>query len=460
MISSSTTLTLNPTSDPVNATVQVTGTGFSASDSNCTLSGSVVTASSCSVSNGALTGSFEVVNLTLGSYLVTATGTPTGDSGSATLTIVTGSVTTTSSATADFALSATPTVAVQQGQEVSIPITLTSLNGFSTSSVVLTPVWIGTIPSGVNLSIASPIALSAGGTATSSLYVSASATATVGTYAVQVGGVSGSLSHTVSITIVIQGTAAVTVTTTSLTTMTSSNSTLSSSTTQTTSVPVIPTNCPVSSAISGTSLASFGQLMRSFRDQSIDKTRTGSDFMILFNSWYYSFSPGLAAQIQKHPTQRAIFRDALYPLFGILYASYYSYLMLSPLGGDLAAVAAGVVAASLIGMVYFAPFSYPFSRILRRFKWLAKPSRVGLWVASSAAMLYAAYVTGLMLLTAFAETNLLLCSLTLGCLLGTYVLRRLEAILFPLLFVPGIHAIRDVSYLVGHFISSHLRSLE
>jgi len=134
--------------------------------------------------------------------------------------------------------------------------------------------------------------------------------------------------------------------------------------------------------------------------------------------------------------------------------------MLSPLGGDLAAVAAGVVAASLIGMVYFAPFSYPFSRILRRFKWLAKPSRVGLWVASSAAMLYAAYVTGLMLLTAFAETNLLLCSLTLGCLLGTYVLRRLEAILFPLLFVPGIHAIRDVSYLVGHFISSHLRSLE
>jgi len=178
--------------------------------------------------------------------------------------------------------------------------------------------------------------------------------------------------------------------------------------------------------------------------------------MILFNSWYYSFSPGLAAQIQQHPTQRAIFRDALYPLLGILYASYYSYLMLSPFGGDLGAVVAGVVAASLIGLVYFAPLSYFFSRILRRFKWFGKPSRVGLWVASSAAVLYAAYVTGITLLTAFAETNLLLCSLTLGCLLGTYALRRLEAISLRLLFVPGMHTIREASCLVGHFISSLL----
>jgi len=391
-----------------------------------------------------------VSNVTVGSYSVTATGSPTGDSGSATLTVVAGAVTTTSSATADFALSAAPTVSVPQGQEVSIPITLTSLNGFSSSSITMTPVWNGTIPSGVNLSIASPIALSPGGTATSSLYISTSASATVGTYTVQVGGMSGSLSHTVSITIVIQGTAAVTLTTTSLTTMTSSNSTLSSSSAaQTTSVPVIPTNCPVSSAISGTSLASFGQFMRGFRDQSIDKTRTGSDFMILFNSWYYSFSPGLAAQIQKHPTQRGIFRDALYPLFGILDASYYSYLVLSPLGGDVGAVAAGVVAANLIGLVYFAPLSYLFSRLLRRFKWFTKPSRLGLWATSSLAMLFMAYATGAMLLIAFAETSLLLCSLTLGCILGTFTLRRLEAISLRLLFVPGVDMIREVSYLVG-----------
>jgi len=169
--------------------------------------------------------------------------------------------------------------------------------------------------------------------------------------------------------------------------------------------------------------------MRTFRDQSILKTRTGADFMMLFNSWYYSFSPTLAGNIQAHPTQRAIFRDALYPLFAILYVSYYSYLLLSPVSSEVAAAMAGVVAAGLIGLVYMAPASYLCARLLRRRFRSSRSvsSRLNLWLTVSVALTGLAYFTGEMLLLGIAATNLVLTSMALGCVAGTYALTRLEA---------------------------------
>ena len=152
--------------------------------------------------------------------------------------------------------------------------------------------------------------------------------------------------------------------------------------------------------------------------------------MIIFNSWYYSFSPALAAHIQTHPTQRAIFRDALYPLLGILYASYYSYLLISPVNTEVSAVLAGVVAASLIGLVYLAPASYLCSRMLRR-KFKSLPlttSRLYAWVGVSVAVTGLAYSTGQVLPLSIAATNLVLCILTFGCMLGTLALTRLESL--------------------------------
>lgn len=89
---SSTTLTapfivLNPNAGPVGLTVQVSGSGFAQSDSDCTLSGNVVVSQICSISGQILTGTFTVGNLGLGSYFVTATGLQAGDSASASFTV-------------------------------------------------------------------------------------------------------------------------------------------------------------------------------------------------------------------------------------------------------------------------------------------------------------------------------------------------------------------------------------
>jgi len=166
--------------------------------------------------------------------------------------------------------------------------------------------------------------------------------------------------------------------------------------------------------------------MRNFRDQSILETRVGADFMTLFNAWYYSFSPGLASHIERHPTQRALVRDALYPLFGILYASYYSYLLLSPLGTEVGATTAGIVAAGLIGIVYLAPAVYLTSRMLRRkFRSVnLASSRVVGWMGISVVLTGVAYSTGDFLPLSIAITNLVLSSLTVGCILGIFALRR------------------------------------
>jgi len=94
-------LMLNPTSaqiytpgyDP-SPQVQVYGSGFSESDTSCTLSGlPVSTLSSCSITpnptyGGVVTASFNVANVPAGSYTITVTGSPTNDFSSASFTVL------------------------------------------------------------------------------------------------------------------------------------------------------------------------------------------------------------------------------------------------------------------------------------------------------------------------------------------------------------------------------------
>ncbi len=81
-------ISLNPNSGSAGSTVQVSGSGFSTSDTACSISGKVVVSQTCSVSNGALTATaFTVANVAGGSYSVKVTGTPTEDSASAQFTV-------------------------------------------------------------------------------------------------------------------------------------------------------------------------------------------------------------------------------------------------------------------------------------------------------------------------------------------------------------------------------------
>jgi len=134
-------------------------------------------------------------------------------------------------------------------------------------------------------------------------------------------------------------------------TVTATSTTPSRSHQITISVHVSP--CLIATATFGSELAPQVQLLRNFRDQQVLRTFAGSSFMSVFNSWYYSFSPAVARYEIGNPVARSTARVLLYPLIGILQLSSltYSALAFQP---EVAILAAGILASSLIGLVYLA----------------------------------------------------------------------------------------------------------
>jgi len=110
----------------------------------------------------------------------------------------------------------------------------------------------------------------------------------------------------------------------------------------------------IATATYGSELSDEVQFLRNFRDGSILKTNTGSNFMIAFNAWYYSFSPTVAQFIREHPTVRAVTKLVLYPLMGILRLGA-AVFYLFPASSEAAALVSGFLVSSLIGVVYLTP---------------------------------------------------------------------------------------------------------
>lgn len=87
-------LMLNPLSAQVtngafpSPQVQVWGSGFSPSDTTCSLLGDPVVASTCTISGGILTGHFDVDNVPAGVYTIIGMGNPGSDSSSSTFTVL------------------------------------------------------------------------------------------------------------------------------------------------------------------------------------------------------------------------------------------------------------------------------------------------------------------------------------------------------------------------------------
>lgn len=81
-------LMLNRTSGQVGNMIKVWGSGFSLSDTSCTLSGGSVSSPSCMILSGILTGSFTVADALAGVYTITGTGNRNGDFSSTTFTVL------------------------------------------------------------------------------------------------------------------------------------------------------------------------------------------------------------------------------------------------------------------------------------------------------------------------------------------------------------------------------------
>jgi peptide/nickel transport system substrate-binding protein len=125
-----------------------------------------------------------------------------------------------------------------------------------------------------------------------------------------------------------------------------------------------PSGCLIATAAFGSELTPQVQFLRSFRDNYILQSESGSAFMNAFNAAYYSFSPTVADYEREQPWLQASVKTMLYPLFGILLTSGKVYGTAS--GGEGGTILAGAVTSALIGTVYISPAMAVAAIVLRK----------------------------------------------------------------------------------------------
>jgi hypothetical protein len=326
------TIVLDPTSGLPGTTISVAGSGFYVTDSTCSLTGTAVTDQSCSLSGGTLSGSFTVANTSAGTYS-TSVVTNGSDSGLAAATFQ--------------VLASPPSIMVHPVYGPSGTHVQVSGSGFSTADVTCS--LSGDPVSNASCSIS-------GGVLNATFIV---ANVAVGAYVITSSGSPAGDTAVTAFTVIPQPTqtssstsSSTTSTTASAVTTTTSStesSTTSTSSSTTTTVPV--PQCLIATATYGSALAPEVQLLRNFRDNSLMNTKAGSNFMIAFNSLYYSVSPNVASYLHEHWVERAAMKGALYPLIGILWLTSATFNQFSSYL-ETAALVSGVLASSLIGAVY------------------------------------------------------------------------------------------------------------
>ncbi len=311
---------------------------------------------------------------TVGTYTLNITGTSGSQSHTTSVTLIIVAAT-------DFSLTLNPTsITVRNGSSDRVTISVNSINNFN-SPVALTvsiPAGSGATGSIVPSSVTPP----AGGSATATLTITVAPTAPSGTGSVTVTGV-GSKTRIAILSLTISPTAG--------------------------------RPCIIATATYGSELAPEVYFLRLFRDQSVQTTYAGGQFMNVFNAWYYSFSPTVAEQVRTNMALRNVAKATLYPLIGILNLAYWSYSAMS-FAPEVAIVAAGLVASSLIGIVYIAPVALLVAELTRnkrlRLPSFNKPLAVA-WAATLALIVFAeiASLPGLMM---FATAALVLTTIAIA----------------------------------------------
>ena len=367
-----------------------------------------------------------------GTYVIAITGTSSSTTHSTTLTVVV-----TATVVPDFSIASSATsISITQGSSGAATITLGSLNAFN-SAVTLSGSWVGTAPSDASFTLPSPVTPSSGGTATSTLTITAGLGASAGVFTFRVTGTSGAIIHSTDIGIEISAapgdfaisaspnslsvspgstaTSTVTIqsigafssavslatsgapsgitivfgtnpitppaggTASSMLTLTNSESggtytititgTSGSLTHGTTLTVQVSPRCLIATATFGSELSPEVQFLRNFRDDEIQRTYAGSNFMTAFNAWYYSFSPYVATYLTNHWVERTVMKGLLYPLMGILLLSseLFSTTRSYP---EVAALLTGLLASSLIGAFYIGlPLSLLRTKVRRLGSW-------------------------------------------------------------------------------------------
>jgi len=199
----------------------------------------------------------------------------------------------------------------------------------------------------------------------------------------------------------------------------SSSSTVPGTTSSSTTYPTGP-KCLIATATYGSELAPEVQLLRNFRDYSIMKTQAGSNFMVAFNAWYYSFSPYVANYIANHWVERTVMKGVLYPLIGMLFLTnaVFSAAATYP---EFAALLSGLLASSLIGAFYLGmPIGFLRAKLRRLRSWKGErlfEQSLGLILLSGMILLIAGEAAALPALLMVSSAAIVLSTLFLSALL-------------------------------------------
>ncbi len=253
-----------------------------------------------------------------GTYNITVTGSSPGvssKSSQVTITISTLNA-------PDFSVYVLPaTLSVTQNSSGTATIQVVSINSF-TDTVNLA---LQNVPTGVTYSITNPaIAPFSGGYVYTKLTIQTSNSTSPGLYSLTLTASSASKTHTTPLGLdVINKTSSI-------------------------------GKCIIATATYGSELAPEVQFLRGFRDNLVLSTVAGTEFMKVFNTWYYSFSPKVASWIVQTPSVRDPIKVLLLPLLGILHLSEISYTNLA-FAPEVAVTIAGLIASLLIGIIYLGP---------------------------------------------------------------------------------------------------------
>jgi len=274
--------------------------------------------------------------------------------------------------------SGTSTIVVQSVGIFSAPVTLASSGA----------------PGGLNLVFGTnPVTPPAGGTASSVVTVTVSGAPT-GSHTVTITGTSGATTRSTILTVQVTGGGG---------------------------------GCLIATATYGSELSDEVQFLRNFRDKSILGTNTGSNFMVAFNAWYYSFSPYVAQFIREYALARTVTKLMLFPLMGILRlgaAVFYVF----PANLEASAVVSGLLVSSLIGIVYLTPplvvVLASFPRARRAAKRLQVPSVCTL-VGALAAVVFTTTVGAPSIFMMLSTATIVLSTLAASSLYVSWAVLRL-----------------------------------
>ncbi|MFH1327623.1 MAG: CFI-box-CTERM domain-containing protein [Candidatus Bathyarchaeota archaeon] len=134
--------------------------------------------------------------------------------------------------------------------------------------------------------------------------------------------------------------------------------------------------CVIATSTYGSELAPEVQFLRTFREETVYSTSAGASFMAVFNGFYYSWSPPVAAQIWDNGFLQSAGRILISPLLGILHVSTMVNSVFS-FNSELAIVLTGLTASALIGAVYFMPITTgALYAVKRKRKTLPKANRL------------------------------------------------------------------------------------